>query len=82
MGGDRIVVSVWDGFIESERYVWTKQDTTITASKIREIANHHGIPMRDIIVDEDGVGGGVRDMLGCKGFINGSSAIQPPKADK
>ena len=29
-----------------------------------------------MIVDEDGVGGGVVDILGCKGFVNGSKPIE------
>ena len=31
--------------------------------------------MRNIIVDEDGVGGGVVDILRCKGFVNNSRPL-------
>ena len=33
------------------------------------------VPMSQVIVDEDGVGGGVVDQLGCKGFVNNSSPL-------
>lgn len=32
--------------------------------------------MSNIIVDEDGVGGGVVDFMKCKGFVNGSSPLE------
>ena len=32
--------------------------------------------MSQIIADEDGVGGGVVDILGCKGFVNNSKPIE------
>jgi hypothetical protein len=35
------------------------------------------INISDILVDEDGVGGGVVDALRCKGFLNGSKAVNP-----
>jgi len=37
----------------------------ITAYKIK-----YSIPVSEIIVDEDGIGGGVVDNLRCKGFLN------------
>ena len=35
---------------------------------------HYNIPRSKIVVDEDGVGGGIVDHLGCTGFVNGSKA--------
>ena len=32
--------------------------------------------MSKVVADEDGVGGGVVDILGCKGFVNGSKPIE------
>ena len=34
------------------------------------------MPISQVIADEDGVGGGVVDILGCKGFVNGSKPIE------
>jgi hypothetical protein len=49
---------------------------TDTAKSIKDLANIHRIPTKNIIADEDGVGGGVVDILECKGFVNGSSPLK------
>jgi len=36
------------------------------------------VPTSNIVVDEDGVGGGVCDILRCKGFVNNSSPLENP----
>ncbi len=41
----------------------------------------YGVPMSRVLVDEDGVGGGIVDHLGCKGFQGGGSPIVPPSND-
>lgn len=46
------------------------------ADIVRKIASEHNVPMSRVIADEDGVGGGVVDILKCKGFVNGSSPIE------
>ena len=33
---------------------------------------------RDILIDEDGLGGGVVDFYGCKGFVNNARALPSP----
>ena len=55
-----------------------KKKTTEVASAIKSLAYKHKIPMSHVVVDEDGVGGGVVDELGCKGFVNGSSPLSEP----
>ena len=35
----------------------------------------YSVPLSNVVVDEDGVGGGVKDVLMCKGFVNGSSPV-------
>jgi phage terminase large subunit len=53
-----------------------KQSITQTAQSIRDLAAAERIPWSHIIVDEDGVGGGVVDSLqGVKGFIANSKPI-------
>jgi hypothetical protein len=73
-GKDTTVIGVWFGFrVKFYRYHGLK--TTETAAKIRELQRKHKVPSNRVIVDEDGVGGGVVDQLGCLGFVNGSSPI-------
>lgn len=52
-----------------------KSDTYKLSDRLRKEAQDRGVFIRDIIVDEDGVGGGVVDNLWCTGFINGSSVV-------
>ena len=49
-----------------------------TASKIREFQNQYQVPNSRTIADEDGVGGGVVDILGCNGFVNNSRPLPNP----
>ena len=69
MGRDRTIVRVWQGWRVIERVELNKLRITESAERIRNIANAHMIPMSDVLCDEDGVGGGVVDILRCKGFV-------------
>ena len=55
---------------------YDKSAVTTVVDKIREIQSKESINLTNIIVDEDGVGGGVKDMLRCKGFFNNSRPIK------
>lgn len=75
-GDDRTVITVWEDWELVEIYVYTKQGTDQTEQHIREIANKYRVPFSHIIVDEDGIGGGVVDHLkGIKGFVANSTAL-------
>lgn len=74
-GSDKGVICVWDGLRLIELVTLDVSSIPETASEIRRLANLYQIPMSKVIADEDGVGGGVVDMLKCKGFINGSKAL-------
>lgn len=53
-----------------------RSSVTETAAKATELMKKYQIPRSNVIADEDGVGGGVVDILGCKGFMNGSSPLE------
>lgn len=74
-GSDKMVVMVWKGFRVVEIYTLAKSSITETAQAIRDLSLKHKVPLSNIIADEDGVGGGVVDILGCKGFVNNSKAM-------
>jgi phage terminase large subunit len=76
MGTDKTVIRVWDGWRVIKRIVMEKSRVTAVAAKVKETADLHGVSMFKVLVDEDGVGGGVVDILGCKGFIANSRPIQ------
>jgi len=79
-GHDKTVISCWKGL---EAYRWeeyTKQGTDKTAQKVRDISKEEKIPYSHIIIDEDGIGGGVVDQLGgVKGFVNNSTPFDNPE---
>lgn len=74
-GSDKTIVRVWDGFVVLERQALRSSSITQTAELIKKKADVYQIPMMRVIADEDGIGGGVVDILKCKGFIAGSSPI-------
>lgn len=69
LGDDSTVIYVWDGWKVIERYEINKSLVTESAKYIKDLSIKHEIPMSRVIVDEDGVGGGVVDILRCVGFI-------------
>ena len=79
-GKDTTVISIWEGLYCHGIIQKFKQSIPQTVSTLRELADKHGVGVEDIVVDEDGVGGGVVDALGCKGFINNSKPLSPYSA--
>lgn len=74
-GRDSTVVRIWHGWVVIGRYEMKVSKVTESADMIRLLANKHEIPMSRVVVDEDGVGGGVVDILDCVGFVNNSRAL-------
>ena len=74
-GSDKMVIMVWSGFKVIEVFTLAKSSITETAQAIRDLSHKHSVPLTNIIADEDGVGGGVVDILGCKGFVNNSKPL-------
>lgn len=75
-GSDKMVICVWSGFKVIDIISLNKSSIVEIAQLIRELATKYQVPISNVIIDEDGVGGGVVDMLkGCKGFINNSKAL-------
>lgn len=74
-GDDSTMIGIWDGLRLIKYIELTKKPTTWVTSEILKQAQAYEIPLSQIIVDEDGVGGGVVDQLGCKGFVNNSSPL-------
>ena len=76
-GSDKTVIGVWDGF-RVKLYSYRGISVAETASRIQELQKMHKVPNSNTIADEDGVGGGVVDILKCKGFVNGSRPLPNP----
>lgn len=74
-GTDRSVVMIWSGLVVLECLVYNKLSTTELSSEIRELIAKYGIHPTNIIVDSDGVGGGVADQIRGTNFVNNSSPL-------
>lgn len=78
-GRDETVISYWNGMRREKRIILPINKVTEAAEAIRKLAKEYHVSMSDTIVDEDGVGGGVVDILGCVGFVNNSKALDNPE---
>jgi phage terminase large subunit len=76
-GKDRTVIGLWDGLTLTKVEMLRRASVTEVAAKIKTMATAHGVKLSNVLADEDGVGGGVVDVLKCRGFVNGSRATKP-----
>jgi|TARA_R110000822_G_scaffold3883_5_gene16555 hypothetical protein len=75
-GADSSVICVWSGWRCEEVLQYKKLSIVELSNKVAEIATKYKVRRGHIIADEDGVGGGLVDMVtGCKGFVNNSRAL-------
>ena len=81
-GQDKIVIMLWKGFEVYKLFVWQKQGLDVTEDKLRDLLRDEFIPYSHAIVDEGGMGGGIVDNLGVKGFVSNSSSLKNPKTDE
>lgn len=73
-GGDKIVLNLFVGWESFKIDLYINLKTTQTAEKIRTLADQYGVPRENILIDEDGIGGGVLDLVpGAIGFHGGAS---------
>jgi len=76
-GADKTVIILWNG-LQVEKIVSMDISSVVdTIEALKTMSLQNSVQRSHIIVDEDGVGGGVKDGLsGCKGFVNGSKALK------
>lgn len=74
-GADKIIIRTWNGLRVENRIERQGLKITETANLVKQLATQNAVPMSQVIVDEDGVGGGVVDIIKCKGFVAGSSPL-------
>ena len=75
-GVDKTVIMLWQGL--HIRYVRTllKSAVNDVVDEIKKLQQENQVNLTNIIVDEDGVGGGVKDYLRCRGFVNNSKPLK------
>lgn len=73
-GGDKIVLTHWRGWDAFRIDHFTRLPIHETADKIRTALDMFGIPRDHCLIDADGVGGGVVDLVpGCIPFAGGAA---------
>lgn len=80
-GRDCTIIGIWDGMKLINIVRIEKNKVTEASDRIKELSKMYYVPISNIIIDDDGVGGGVTDILGCNGFVNNSSPL-PNKETK
>lgn len=75
-GDDQTVLIVWDSLKVVDYKLIRKSSIVEVVDAIKFLEVKHAIPRSQVVIDEDGVGGGAVDLLsGCKGFVNNSRAL-------
>lgn len=79
-GDDRSVITYWEGWACKKIAAYRKMPTLTDPNKpnivsleqkVNEWRAEFGVPLSHVVADEDGVGGGIKDRLGCRGFMGG-----------
>jgi len=74
-GRDKAVIMRFRGLKVVEIITYEKSSMPTLETEILVLAQRHKIPMSRVLVDEDGIGGGIVDHLKCKGFVGNAAAI-------
>jgi len=82
-GKDKTTISKWFSPFHLKFETHKHLSTTQVSQRLKGIAKEHGVPASKIIIDEDGIGGGVVDQIpGCTGFVNNSRPVPEPENPK
>ncbi|KKK97733.1 hypothetical protein LCGC14_2649800, partial [marine sediment metagenome] len=82
-GEDKTVIIVWLGHYIEKIYHYPRTSMREVRDELIRLSSLHGVYPNNIIVDEDGVGGGVVDfMKGIRGFVNNSSPKETKSSKK
>jgi phage terminase large subunit len=76
-GEDKTVIFAWEGWRGKLVKVFDKNTIPELVAEVRRLSVVYQVPMSQVVLDEDGVGGGARDYLpGSKGFVNNSRPLK------
>jgi phage terminase large subunit len=75
-GKDTTVFRVWNEWKCIDVKAFAKNTIVEAFEEARKLQAKYIIPNSQTIADEDGVGGGLVDMLRCEGFVNNSKALR------
>jgi phage terminase large subunit len=75
-GSDRTVIMLWKGLQVMYIKTLLKSAVNDVVEEVKKLQQENAVPLRNIIVDSDGVGGGVTDYLRCQSFVNNARALK------
>ena len=76
LGSDKLVICIWEGMIVKEIITKDKTSADNVEKLIRNLADMHQIPQKNIIIDSDGVGQYLSHyMKGVQPFVNNAKAL-------
>ena len=75
-GSDKTIIMYWEGLYIKKIRTLLKSAVNDVVDEVRQIQQDNQVPLRNIIIDEDGVGGGAKDYLRCQGFVNNARPIK------
>jgi len=76
-GKNKTVILVWNGWRVEDYKVMDKSSSPEAIAEIEKFMSKYSITLNRVIVDEEGAGGGgVVDILRCKGFVSSASPIK------
>ena len=76
-GRDTTRIFVWNGLEIVDIITETVSDMLVLGARVTKLCQKYKVPASRVVVDENGVGGGLVDILKCQGFINNARALQP-----
>ena len=76
-GTDSTMIGLWKGLHCKAIFKYQRKSTTEVVGVLEALCAKYQVRRSNVVVDEDGVGGGVVDQFkGCVGFVNNSSPIR------
>ncbi|QKZ15195.1 terminase large subunit domain-containing protein [Spirosoma sp. KUDC1026] len=80
-GRDTTKICVWDGWRVIAYRTIKGASVPEVAAAVRVMMTEYSVPASQVVVDDDGVGGGVTDTVGCKGFVNNARPMEERTPD-
>ena len=71
-GSDRAIITVWQGMKIVDVVIYKTSSTVEIQKTIQALRAKYKVPLHNVLIDDDGVGGGVTDNLNATGFVNNS----------
>lgn len=75
-GKDKTTIYVWQGLNAIERIEIAKSGLDVIVNRIEKLREKYNISKSNVLIDEDGIGGGVVDFGKYKGFVANSRPVQ------